>query len=86
MYIVYGVDSTNKWLVPHSDDTIFITTSTDHQKRDTKPKPKKKKPPKSKGNQTEDDDDDDDSGVGHGITLPTSLAIGIVLLVGALQL
>lgn len=71
-------------MVDPRSDTIVITASADHEKRDTKPK--KKKPPKVKGgNHTDDDDDDDDSGAGRGITLPTSLAIGVVLLVGALQ-
>lgn len=76
----------------NQSETVVVITSTENEKRDTKskpkPKPKKKKPPKTKGggNHTDDDDDDDDdSGVGRGITLPTSLAIGIVLLVGALQ-
>ncbi|KAI1112565.1 hypothetical protein F5Y14DRAFT_452953 [Nemania sp. NC0429] len=70
----------------NQSDAIVITESTDNEKRDTKPKSKKKKPPKVKGNHTSDDDDDDDSGVGRGITLPTTLVVGVVLLVGALQI
>ncbi|KAI8948626.1 hypothetical protein F4801DRAFT_445517 [Xylaria longipes] len=60
--------------------------STQHQSSD--PKRKKKKRPKNKNNSTNstEENDDDDSGVGRGITLPISLAVSLVLLVGALQI
>jgi hypothetical protein len=63
---------------PESSNTNSKTMQKD------KKKPKK---PKNKKNTTDDDDDDDDeSGVGRGITLPISLAFGLVVLVGGLQI
>ncbi|KAI1748723.1 hypothetical protein F4782DRAFT_516028 [Xylaria castorea] len=81
-----------------SDTAIAVTASpsrnslkkgsTQHKRSDSNPKPKKKKPPKNKSNNTNStgEEEDDDSGVGRGITLPISLAISLVLLVGALQI
>ncbi|KAI0186416.1 hypothetical protein EV127DRAFT_173170 [Xylaria flabelliformis] len=68
-------------------DDDLKRSHTQHKRSDSTSKPKKKKPPK-KGNHTNStgEEDDDDSGVGRGITLPISLAIGLVLVVGALHM
>ncbi|KAI0451004.1 hypothetical protein F5B21DRAFT_507653 [Xylaria acuta] len=92
-------DEVTLLLTNKSDTAIVVAASTAHddprrdstryKRSNSKPKPKKKKQPKNKSNSTnstEEKDDDDESGVGRGITLPISLAISLVLLVGALQI
>ncbi|KAI0551525.1 hypothetical protein F4679DRAFT_129993 [Xylaria curta] len=88
--IVARLDSEVTQISTNKNDTASIVAASktdDNLKRSATSKPKKKKPPKNKGNKTNstEEEDDDDSGVGRGITLPISLAISLVLLVGALH-
>ncbi|KAI0471410.1 hypothetical protein F4859DRAFT_118729 [Xylaria cf. heliscus] len=83
-------------LTNNSDTTIVveaITTQdslgidfTQHKRSNQITKRKKKKGPKNNSNSTNSTSGDDDSGGGRGITLPISLAVSIVLLVGMLQI
>ncbi|KAI1742736.1 hypothetical protein F4680DRAFT_25479 [Xylaria scruposa] len=84
--IVPRLDSEVTHISTNKNDTASIVTVSKTDGNLKRRVPKKKKPPKNKGNNTNStEEDDDDSGVGRGITLPISLAISLVLLVGALH-